>query len=64
MKRAREKLDEYVTLRGVIAHRGSSGAACKKKHVEEYFGLVRKLASKTGGQISKFVRQITGKRLW
>ena len=63
-ERARKKLDGYVALRGAVAHRGKSGASCKKAQVEDYFRHVRRIASRTGGRVNGFVQGITGKRLW
>jgi len=62
--RAREKLDDYVTLRGEIAHRGKAAKAVTKAKVKDYFEFVKKLASKTGGTVNSHVRKITGKTLW
>jgi RiboL-PSP-HEPN len=61
---ARKKLDSYVELRGAIAHRGSSASTCTKTQVEAYFIHVQHLVSNTGGEISKFLRNVTGKKLW
>ena len=62
--RAKKKLDDYVTLRGAIAHRGKAASSCKKVAVEDYFDHVKRLAAKTGGRINKFIREVTGKRPW
>ena len=61
---ARQKLDDFVTLRGNVAHRGTHGGGVKRKDVVDYFGLVKSLASKTGGKVNVHVRAITGKRLF
>jgi hypothetical protein len=61
---ARVKLDKYVTLRGAIAHRGASASTVKKAQVTDYFQLVRKIASWTGGRVNSHVFDVTGKRLW
>jgi len=58
------KLDNYVTLRGAIAHRGKAAKSCWKVNVEDYFNHVNLLVSKTGGHVNKFVKDITGKPLW
>lgn len=62
--RARAKLDKYVTLRGAIAHRGTAAASVKKHDVTDYFGFIKRLASKTGGAVSANVKSTTGKPLW
>lgn len=64
VKRAREKLDAYVSLRGEIAHRGKAASAVRKAQVQDYFEFIKKLASKTGGTVNTHVRKITGKPLW
>lgn len=61
---ARQKLDDYVTLRGAIAHRGTSDAGVHKAKVEDYYEFVKKLVGKTGGRVNKYVNEATGKRLW
>ena len=62
-KRAAEKLDHYVELRGAIAHRGQHSDTVKKAQVEDYFSFVTQLASKTGSEVNKHVRNITGRSL-
>ena len=61
---ARKKLDDYVTLRGGIAHRGKGTSSCKKAQVEDYFDHVKRLVAKTGGKVNTFVRRLTGTSLW
>jgi hypothetical protein len=61
---AKKKLDDYVTLRGAIAHRGKGSATCKKAQVEDYFDHLKRLVGKTGGRVDTFVRSITGSPLW
>jgi hypothetical protein len=63
-KRARRKLDKYVTLRGSIAHRGISLKSVTKSDVEDYFDFIKQLAAKTGGEVNIHVKGITGRRLW
>jgi len=62
--RARKKLDEYVTLRGAIAHRAQSEISCTKNRVSDFFGLIKSLVAKTGGRVNTHVKSITGKSLW
>ncbi len=62
--KATKKLDSLVTLRGSIAHRGSSSESVKKTHVKSYRDFIERLASKTGGRVNSHVREVTGKPLW
>jgi RiboL-PSP-HEPN len=64
VKRATEKLDKYVTLRGTIAHRGKDSTSVKKAQAEDYLGFVQRLAGKTGGAVNSHVKGITRKALW
>lgn len=61
---AAKKLDEFVSKRGDIAHRGSSTSTVRKSEVEAYLNHVKKLAGKTGGTVKKHVKTITGHDLW
>src|SRR5258708_28500967 len=61
---SRQKLDNYVALRGSIAHRGTGDTAVQKWQVEDYFGHVKRLASKTGGRVKSQVPSLTGLDLW
>lgn len=61
---AAKKLDEFVSKRGDIAHRGSSTSTVKKSEVVAYLSLVKKLAAKTGGATKKHVKTITEQDLW
>jgi len=63
-KRATKKLDKFVTLRGSIAHRGSSLKSVKKEEVEDYYDFIKKLAAITGGKVYNHVKGITGRKLW
>jgi hypothetical protein len=59
-----KKLDEFVSLRGDVAHRGKAAASVKDKQVREYFALTQHLVKKTGGKVSAYVKTVTGKPLW
>lgn len=61
---ARNRLDEFVTLRGSIAHRGKDAESVTKKMVTDYAELVKKLAAKTGRSVSAHVRKATGSKLF
>ena len=62
--KASNHLDRFVTLRGAIAHRGKSGKSIKKRQVDDYFSLVKRLAAKTGGNVNAHVKLVTGRPLW
>lgn len=61
---AKRKLDDFVELRGDIAHRGESTEYVQKGEVEDYVNFVRRLAAKTGGKVNSHVRGLTGEPLW
>lgn len=61
---AKQKLDDLVTLRGAIAHRGSSSRSVSKVQVKDYLNHVKQLVAKTGGRVNTFVKQATGNPLW
>jgi len=62
--RAREKLDEFVTLRGAIAHRGQASQSVRKSQVEDSLKHIRRLVARTGGRVNLTVTKATGKRMW
>jgi HEPN superfamily RiboL-PSP-like protein len=63
-ERATRKLDDFVTLRGDVAHRGSSANKIHKADVTNYYSHVKLLVGKTGGRVHKTVTTATGKPLW
>ena len=63
-KRARVKLDKYVTLRGEIAHRGTAARSVTKSQVVDYLTFINHLASKTGGRVYGHVGKPTRRPLW
>lgn len=58
------KLDKYIALRGSIAHRGQHLKSVKKSEVEDFFSFIKQLAAKTGGEVNRHVKSVTGKPLW
>ena len=62
--RATKKLNEFVTLRGSIAHRGKSSKSVRKSQVIDYLEFIKKLAVKTGGKVNRHVKSVTEKPLW
>lgn len=64
VKRAREKLDKYINLRGEIAHRGIAANTVTKAQVEDYFDFIKHLVSKTGATVNAQMRTVTGVPIW
>lgn len=59
--RAAERLDEYVTLRGAIAHRGDvDDQDLRKGHVQKYRKHVAGLARTTHSAVGHFLQAATG----
>jgi len=54
-RRATQKLDELVNLRGAIAHRVSAGRPVHKQTVIEYTDFVNRIAVKTSNHIRDFI---------
>jgi hypothetical protein len=63
-KRAGEKLDEFVTLRGSIAHRGSGSASVRKQKVDDCYDHMKYLVNKTDARVSDVVKGVTGRAPW
>ena len=61
---ARKKLDDFVTLRGEIAHRGRAASGCRRAQVESFFSHVKHLVDKTDDAVNAHVRSVTGRGLW
>ena len=57
---ARAKLDNFVELRGEIAHRGRAQTSVKKATVVAYVDFINRVADLTGGAVNSHVRKITG----
>jgi hypothetical protein len=60
--RARARLDQFVSLRGEIAHRGKASTAVKKSQVVKYLNIVRNATAKTGEAVSAHVHSVTNVR--
>ena len=58
--RAAQRLDEFVTLRGAIAHRGSPPGGVLKKHATDGLDLVLRLAARSAKRVSDHLEQHTG----
>lgn len=63
-ERARTRLDEFVSLRGDIAHRSEAAATVKKTHVRHFRAHVRQLVRFTDEYINAQVQQITNTPLF
>jgi len=63
-EKASKKLDELVTLRGAIAHRGANTTSVKKSHVTDYFEFINNLTARTGGAVNSHCIKVTKKSLW
>ena len=61
---AAQKLDDFVTLRGAIAHRGAGAGSVKKVDVTNYLAHVKRLVAKTGGTVNSHVFASTGRKLF
>ena len=62
--KARQKLDDYVGVRGAIAHRGAAAAGIKKWQVTDHFQHVKRLVAQTDSRVAQHVKNSTGKSLW
>ena len=58
--RAKKDLNDFVELRGSIAHRGRSTKSITKKQVFAYIDLVAVLAGKTDKAVNQYVLKATG----
>lgn len=63
-KEASKKLDDLVTLRGAIAHRGSDVKSVKKDDVINYFSFIKLLTAHTGRAVNQHCTKVTQKPLW
>jgi hypothetical protein len=62
-ERARGKLDEYVTLRGDIAHRGTAHRVQRDK-VHDFLNHVERLVAKTDTKVNDFLRDECGSSIF
>jgi hypothetical protein len=61
---ATKKLDQFITLRGEIAHRGAGQSSVTKWNVQDFLNHVKQLVRKTGKQVNTHVKNMTGQALW
>ena len=62
--KAIRKLDDFVTLRGAIAHRGKSAQSVKKQVVNNAFAHVQELVQFTDEATNAHVKSVTGHPLF
>ena len=55
------RLDNFVALRGTIAHRGAPNSGVRKSNATQNVDLVRRLGSATAHEVNIFVYKHTGK---
>ncbi|WP_156184754.1 HEPN domain-containing protein [Allosalinactinospora lopnorensis] len=61
--RTTKRLDEFVTLRGSIAHRGSPQEGVHKRHATDGLDLIQRLAAKSATAVNEFLVDHTGSGL-
>jgi hypothetical protein len=62
-EKARKKLDEYIELRGAIAHRGTVSGVTRD-HVEDFLNHIERLVPKTDAKVNRFVTDESGVSLY
>jgi hypothetical protein len=62
--RAKRKLDDFVSLRGAIAHRGSGASGVTKRKVRDYYDHVKYLVDRTDPVVGRAVKTVSGKDPW
>ncbi len=61
---SREQLDEFVTLRGELAHRSTALSTIRKPQIEESMNFVRRLGVKMNNTCCTYLENKTGKPPW
>ncbi|MFE7111154.1 HEPN domain-containing protein [Streptomyces sp. NPDC057575] len=64
VERAQDKLNDFITLRGEIAHRGSAANSVTKPQVNEYYNHVTRLVDRTEKHVAVEISQSTGQAPW
>lgn len=62
--RAEKKLDDFITLRGDIAHRGTAAESVTKDVVTNYYSHVKHLVEHTESHIGAALQDATGTAPW
>lgn len=63
-QRAAEKLDEYITVRHEVAHRGRSADRIWKYDVNEYYNHIWRLVEQTAAGTARVLTDTTGVTPW
>ncbi|MFG6136653.1 HEPN domain-containing protein [Halomonas sp. B23F22_10] len=63
-KRAKEKLRDFVSVRGAIAHRGELDNKVDKGYVKQHSDFVDKLAVATSNYLRNHIFELTGSYPW
>jgi hypothetical protein len=63
-KSAASKLDNYITIRGQIAHRLATARTVRKSWSTDYMWHIEKLSDKTDGAIAEHLEKHVGKCPW
>jgi hypothetical protein len=63
-QRAAQKLDEYITIRHEVAHRGQSADRVWQYDVNEYYNHVWRLVERTAAEIAGILAGATGVSPW
>lgn len=63
-EQAREKLSDFVTLRGAIAHRVTTAGAVTKATVLSYRDFAYRLGVKTSNRVNTHIHDLVGERPW
>lgn len=59
-EQVRTRLDEYIKLRGEIAHRGDAAQSIRKNECTAFLSLVERLVQATDTAVSDHLRRLTG----
>lgn len=63
-QRAQDKLDDFISLRGEIAHRGSAASSVTKDQVSDYYNHLKRLVDQTERHVADVIGQSSGKAPW
>lgn len=63
-ERAQSKLDGFITLRGDVAHRGSSSKSVTKKSVKDYRSHAKQLVERTEQRVAEALLDATAASPW
>lgn len=63
-QRAAEKLDDFIELRGEIAHRGAAAGSVTKDQVKHFYNHVQRLVGATEAHVRQCLEESTGVTPW